>query len=89
MEKKLNLIVFMREYPAGMAGTKRIQNFLDYLVENDININVIAFRGQIKQQASEGIYKSIPYISVGSGVKMEFSQFHRIIGYYIKGLVAV
>ena len=30
MEKKLNLIVFMREYPSGMAGTKRIQNFLDY-----------------------------------------------------------
>ena len=89
MEKKLNLIVFMREYPAGMAGTKRIQNFLDYLVENDININVIAFRGQIKQQVSEGIYKSIPYISVGSGVKMKFSQFHRIIGYYAKGLVAV
>jgi len=89
MEKKMNLIVFMREYPAGMAGTKRVQNFLDYLVANDITISVVAFRGQIKQQSSEGIYKSVPYVSIGSGVKMQFSHFHRIIGYYVKGLLAV
>lgn len=90
MEEKLNLVVFMREYPSGMAGTKRIQNFLDYLgMQQGIIINVIAFRGQLKQKSSKGIYRSIPYQDIGSGVEMKLSHIHRIIGYYFKGLGAV
>ncbi|NLJ44034.1 MAG: glycosyltransferase family 4 protein [Bacteroidales bacterium] len=90
MEEKLNLVVFMREYPSGMAGTKRVQNFLDYLGnQKGMIINVIAFRGQFKQQSLKGIYRSIPYRNIGSGVEMKLSHLHRIISYYFKGLRAV
>lgn len=89
MVNKHNLVVFIREYPNGMAGTKRVQNFLDYIVKQGIPINVLAFRGQIVQSSNSGVYKSIPYTSIGAGVKMQFSHLHRIIGYYVKGLIAI
>lgn len=90
MEEKLNLVFFMREYPSGMAGTKRVQNFLDYLsMQKGIIINVVAFRGQLNQQSSKGIYRSIPYRNIGSGVEMKLTHLHRIISYYFEGLRAV
>ena len=52
--KKMNLVVFTREYPVGMAGTKRIQHLLDYLLLRGILITVIAFRGNIPQPAVRG-----------------------------------
>ncbi len=65
--QKINLVVFTRDYPTGMAGTKRIQHLLDFLFLQDIQINVIGFRSKIRQPATKGIYKSIPYLCVGAG----------------------
>jgi glycosyltransferase involved in cell wall biosynthesis len=79
----------MREYPIGMAGTRRVQNFLDYLQLYDILINVISFRGHLKQPESKGVYKSIPFLNIGQGVEMKISHLHRIIAYYIKGSIVI
>jgi len=87
--KKLNLVVFTREYPVGMAGTKRIQHLVDYLKIQGVLINIIAFRGNIRQPSIRGIRNSIPYLNVGHGIKMSVSQIHRILSYYLKGLKAI
>jgi len=87
--KKMNLVVFTREYPVGMAGTKRIQHLLDYLLLKGILISVIAFRGNIPQPAVHGLHNSIQYINVGHGIKMSFSQIHLIVLYYLRGLRAI
>jgi len=83
---KINLVVFIREYPVGMAGTKRVQNFLDFLSLKGILINVISFRSHLPQPAVRGIYNTIPYINVGAGIDLKLSQLHKIIGYYFNGL---
>ncbi len=49
----MNLVVFTREYPVGMASTKRIQHLLDYLKSRDVVIKVMAFRGNIPQPVNE------------------------------------
>ena len=87
--KKLNLVVFTREYPIGMAGTKRIQHLLDYLLLRDVEINVIAFRGNIKQPAVSGRHGSIPYKNVGHGLSMSLSSVFKVAAYYLKGSQAI
>jgi len=84
--KKLNLVVFMREYPIGMAGTKRIQHLLEYLTTNNLAINVIAFRSNIPQPAGKGVHNSIPYVCVGQGTEMKLSHIFKILLFYLRGL---
>lgn len=88
-EKRINLVVCTREYPTGMAGTKRIQHLLDYLLLQDITINVIAFRSNIRQPAIRGMHNSIPYICIGAGTDMKLTHLHKIILYYFRGLRAI
>lgn len=87
--KEINLLVFARDYPVGMAGTKRIQHFLEYLMLRDVNIKVISFRSKTEQPAIKGVHKSIPYFNIGLGIDMKLSQMHRIIAYYFKGFRAI
>lgn len=88
-DRKINLVVFTREYPTGMAGTKRIQNFLDYLLLQKIIINVLSFRSLIRQPAVRGVHNSVPYLNIGAGITMELSQIHRIVAYYLMGIHAI
>jgi glycosyltransferase involved in cell wall biosynthesis len=87
--KNINLLVFAREYPIGMAGTKRIQHLIDYLIKQNILINIISFRSKNKQPAVRGVYNSVPYLNIGAGTDMKLTHFHKIIVYYIKGLSAI
>ncbi len=87
--KKVNLVVFTRDYPVGMAGTKRIQHLLDYLLSQDVTISVIAFRSYIRQPAIKGTCNSIPYSCIGPGIKMNLWHLHKIILYYIRGIIAI
>ena len=88
-ECRLNLVVFMREYPVGMAGTKRIQNFLDYLILQNISIQVISFRSQTRQPSVKGEYNTIPYLNISPGLEFKLSQLHKIIAYYFIGFKAI
>ena len=78
-EKDINLVVFVRDYPIGMAGTKRVHNFLEYLNRQNININVISLRSQIRQPSLKGVYKGIQYIAVGNELKMKLSKTPSLI----------
>ena len=84
--KELNLVVFTREYPVGMAGTKRIQHLLDFLTLKGVQITVIAFRSNIPQPSIRGRHNTIQYLNVGLGLKMTFSQIHLVVLYYLRGL---
>jgi glycosyltransferase involved in cell wall biosynthesis len=87
--KKINLVVFTREYPIGMAGTKRVQNFLDYLLRRDILITVISFRSHLPQPAVSGTHNSIPYLNIGPGIELKLSQLLRVLLYYFKGIKTI
>ena len=87
--KKINLVVFTREYPIGMAGTKRVQNFLDYLLLRDLLITVISFRSHLPQPAITGTHNSIPYLNIGPGIEMKLSQILRVLMYYFKGIKTI
>ncbi len=89
MTEKLNLVVFVRDYPTGMAGTKRVHNFIEYLIRQDIIINVISFRSQIRQPSLKGVHRGIPYITVGQGLKMKLSKAPSLLTYYLRGLSAI
>jgi len=84
-EKKINLVVFTREYPVGMASTKRIQHLMEYLKSRDVMVKVLAFRGNIPQPEMKGMFKTIPYQNIGHGIKLSFRQIGKVISYYISG----
>ena len=85
----INVLVLTREFPVGMAGTKRVYHLMDYLLLHNVIINVISLRSQTTQPEIKGIYKSIPYLNIGAGVDMKFSHLHKIILYYFKGMQAI
>lgn len=72
-----------------MAGTKRIQHLIDYLLEKNIIINVISFRSKNKQPGASGTYNSVPYINVGEGTDIKLLHSHKIAWYYIRGWSAI
>ncbi|HEY5122574.1 MAG TPA: glycosyltransferase family 4 protein [Ignavibacteria bacterium] len=72
-----------------MAGTKRIQHLLDYLITQNILINVISFRSKNKQPNANGTNNSVPYKIIGEGADLKLLHFHKIIGYYIGGCSAI
>lgn len=84
-EKKINLVVFTREYPVGMASTKRIQHLMEYLKSRDVMVQVLAFRGNIQQPAMKGMFNAIPYQNIGHGIKLSFRQTGKVISYYLNG----
>ncbi len=88
-EKKINLVVFTREYPVGMASTKRIQHLLDYLKSRDVMIKILAFRGNLPQPEMNGTYNDIPYQNIGHGIKLSFSQTGKVLSYYINGFKSI
>jgi glycosyltransferase involved in cell wall biosynthesis len=80
----ISLLVLIRDYPVGLAVTKKINNLLEYLLANDIEINVLSYRSKFRQPASEGKECQIPYICIGNDLKI--IKLHRTIGYFIRGL---
>lgn len=72
-----------------MAGTKRIQNFLNHLVLRKIRVNVLTFRSKREQPAPAGEYRSVPYRNIATGVDMKLRNIHKIILYYLRGIKAI
>ena len=87
--RKINLLVFIRDYPIGLAGTKRVQHLLYYLFSQKIEINVISFRGKLQQPAVKGFDNGIPYVNFGIGLDFKLLDLHKIIMYFVKGLYLI
>lgn len=68
-------VIFMAHfnYPHGMAGTKNVQNYIDYLNQSDgFEVKVLILRQErIKLADSElsGTYKGVNYVTIGNDIR--------------------
>jgi glycosyltransferase involved in cell wall biosynthesis len=84
--RQLNLVVFIKEYPVGLAITKKIKNILHFLLLKKIGINVISYRSQFKQPSVKGSDNGINYETIGMGLSFKLKNFPAVILYFVKGL---
>lgn len=82
----LNLLVFTREFPVGMAGTKRTKHLLQFLISKGIKIFIVSYRSKILQPEESGIDNRIPYVNIGMLLDFKFNSLLKIITYYFAGL---
>jgi len=87
--KELNLLVIIKEYPNGLAVTKKIQNILYYLFSQKIEINVISYRSKFPQPSEKGLDNGIPYVNIGIGLDLKLLNLHKTIMYLFKGLYLI
>jgi glycosyltransferase involved in cell wall biosynthesis len=87
--KQINLLVLTRDYPNGMADTKRVQHMLYYLISQKIEINVISFRSKLPQPAEKGLDNGIPFLNIGIGLDFKLLDLHKIIAYFVKGFYLI
>ena len=81
---KLSLLVLIRDYPVGLAVTKKIQNILYYLHKSGVRINVISYRSKFHQPAQDGVVDGIPFVSIGNDLKL--ICLHKTVTYLLKGM---
>ena len=87
--KELNLLVLIKEYPNGLAVTKKIQNILYYLFSQKIEINVISYRSKFPQPSEKDLDNGIPYVNIGIGLDLKLLNLHKTIMYFFKGLYLI
>ncbi len=78
-------------YPYGMAGTKRIQHFIDavYAEHNAIMVLLLRQGGKaIKQEQiiEKGTHKGVPFQTIGKGLKLNLSLPFKYVKYLRDGL---
>src|SRR5674476_341216 len=83
--RELNLLVLIKEYPVGLAITKKIQNILYYLLSQKVEIYVISSRSKLQQPSEKGFDNGIPYENVGIGLSLKLSNLPKTIMYFFKG----
>jgi len=81
------LLVLIRDYPIGLAVTKKVQNLLSYLIHNGIEIHIISYRSKFRQPVPEGEVNNIPYIIIGNNLKL--FHLHKTVAYLLKGLRSI
>ena len=85
-------LIFMGHlhYPHGTAGTKRIQNSIDYLKKSgDFDIKVLVLRqGRVRltQSPLAGEYKGIEYVTIGNDIKANILAIPKGIKYFCQGI---
>jgi len=85
----ISLLVLTREYPVGYAGTKRVQHLIEYLKKDGIAVTVISYRSKRRIEQEIGIYNSIPYIRIGSGIVPKPRNIARMIYAYFQLLILI
>jgi glycosyltransferase involved in cell wall biosynthesis len=90
MEKPIN-VVFMGNfgYPRGMAATKRIQHFIDYLAERSISTRILLLRqgeAQVSKDSAEGTYKGTYYKTIGYDIKLNIHLLFSLPKYFVTGI---
>jgi glycosyltransferase involved in cell wall biosynthesis len=69
MNEALNIIFTGNfPFPNGFAGTKRVQQYIDYLHEQSVSVSVLVLRGKPDIQGNEqgeGLFRGVPYRVIG------------------------
>lgn len=83
-------VVFMGKfgYPSGMASTKRIQHFLDYLNGESVSTKVLQLRqtGPVSVEADAGAYRGTEYRRIGSNLRLDPSLAYTLLKYQKAGI---
>ncbi len=82
--EKINLLVLIRDYPVGLAVTKKIHNLLTFLINKNMVIRVLSYRSKFSQPAYDSEKYLIPFESIGNNVKLT-NPFKTSL-YYLRGL---
>lgn len=89
--KNCNLnIIFMGNfpYPNGFAGTKRVQQYVDYLHGKNIPVSVLVLRGKPDLQGneqSEGLFRGVSYQIIGRDLQPGRQPFPGLIRFLRNG----
>ncbi|MBU5613465.1 glycosyltransferase family 4 protein [Geomonas azotofigens] len=86
-------VVFMGKfgYPAGMASTKRIQHFLDYLNGVSASTKVLQLRatGAVAAEERAGNYLGTDYLRIGADIKLDLTLIPALFRYHREGIAAL
>lgn len=87
-------IVFMGNfpYPHGLAGTKRVQSFIDYLCSINIVPRVLILRQggeQVPKSQLQGYYSSIYYRTIGYGFNFSPQMLYKLPWFFINGCISL
>jgi len=78
-------------YPRGMAGTKRVQNFIDGVrSDSTVSASVLLLRqghpGRDDSNLS-GEYEGVPYITIGADIGFDWQLPAALVRYFAQGIV--
>ena len=79
-------------YPRGMADAKRIQHFLDYLVEESISAKVLLLRqggAPVTRESSAGRHRGVEYLTIGWDIRLDFFLLFALVKYLAGGIAAL
>lgn len=87
-------VVFMGNfiYPHGMADTKRIQHFVDYLSGRDIPVKLLLLRQAevlVAHEQQEGVYGKACYRTIGSTIRLDWSLPVTVPRYIAAGILSL
>lgn len=80
---EINILVLLRDYPVGLAVTKKIHNLLSFLVHQAVSVKILSYRSKFAQP-DYSQEDEIPFYTIGADLKL--FHLHRTIGYYWTGL---
>jgi glycosyltransferase involved in cell wall biosynthesis len=84
-------VIFMGNftYPHGMADAKRIQHFIDYLVEHAVSAQVLLLRQggvRVPAQSRQGSHKGVQYRTIGDDIKLDLFLPFALLKYLLQGI---
>ncbi len=85
-------VVFMAHfnYPHGMAGTKNVQNYIEYLSQSDgFETKVLILRQERDRLADNelcGQYKGVEYVTIGADIRPGLSVLIKGPKYFLDGM---
>lgn len=82
--EKINLFVLIRDYPVGLAVTKKIHNQMTFLRKQGVGIRVLSYRSKFDQPVFDGDQHLMPFESIGNKAKL--SNLLKMAEYYLRGL---
>src|SRR5262249_39196507 len=79
-------------YPDGLAGTKRIQNFIDYLCSMNIIARVLILRQggeEVPRSRLSGYHHSVYYRTIGYGLNLGPDLIYKLPLFFVHGCIAL
>ncbi len=90
MAEKINVVVMAQvQYPQGMAATRRVQNFVEYLaLDGRFEVRVLVLRGgrvRLGEDALSGEWRGVPYVTIGADIRPGMGALLKAPRYYLEG----